>query len=170
MTKQTPKKRPASKKKTSTTKKPTASRGWTKKLLSLGFKLTLVGLAALAILGIYLDGKIRDRFDGQIWQLPAVVYGRILHLAPGDEVTIDELKRELDLLNYNKVRTPSRPGEYSSSSSRVELIRRSFEFEDGPQPAKHVMVTFSSEGVKAIKQLDDGKQRGYLRIEPKLLG
>ncbi|MDD1782312.1 penicillin-binding protein 1B [Enterovibrio sp. ZSDZ35] len=168
MTKQTPKKRPASKKKT--VAKKTASRGWGKKLISLGVKLTLVGLAALVILGIYLDGKIRDRFEGQIWQLPAVVYGRILHLAPGNEVTINELKRELDLLNYNKVRTPNRPGEYSASSTRVELIRRPFEFEDGPQPAKHVMVTFGSEGVETIKQLDDGKQRGYLRIEPKLLG
>ncbi|KXF80113.1 penicillin-binding protein 1B [Enterovibrio coralii] len=169
MTKQTPKKRPAAKKK-STKAKKTTSRGWGKTLFSLGLKLALVGLAALFILGIYLDGKIRDRFDGQIWQLPAVVYGRILHLAPGEDVTISELKRELDLLNYNKVRTPSRPGEYSASSTRVELIRRPFEFEDGPQPSKHVMVTFSSDGVESIKQLDDGKQRGYLRIEPKLLG
>ncbi|OEE70507.1 penicillin-binding protein 1B [Enterovibrio norvegicus FF-33] len=174
MTKQTPKKTTSRTRKSSTPaakkKKTPPSKGWGKKLLSLGFKLGLVGIAALAILGIYLDGKIRDRFDGQIWQLPAVVYGRILHLAPGDSVDITTLKRELDLLNYNKVRSPTRAGEYSASKNRVEIIRRPFEFEDGPESAQHVMLTFDAQGVTSIKQLDSGKQRGYLRIEPKLLG
>ncbi len=131
----------------------------------LSLKFTLVVVATLAIWGIYLDGKIQERFDGQIWQLPAVVYGRILHLAPGEAVSIDTLKRELDLLNYKRVRDPSRPGEYSASKTRVEIIRRPFEFEDGPETAQHVMITFDSEGVQSLKQLDSGKQLGYLRIE-----
>ncbi len=180
MTKQTPKKTTSrTRSKTAATKSPASkrgskksppSKGWGRRLLSLGFKLALVGIAALAILGIYLDGKIQERFEGQIWQLPAVVYGRVLHLAPGEPVDISTLKRELDLLNYNKVRNPQRPGEYSSSKTRVELVRRPFEFEDGPEQAQHVMISFSDDGVSAIKQLDSGKQRGYLRIEPKLLG
>ncbi|MGF1766609.1 penicillin-binding protein 1B [Enterovibrio makurazakiensis] len=174
MTKPTPKKTASRTRKPSTSaakkKKAPQKKGWGKKLLLLGVKLSLVGIAALVILGIYLDGKIRDRFDGQIWQLPAVVYGRVLHLAPGDAVDITTVKRELDLLNYNKVRSPKRAGEYSASKTRIELIRRPFDFEDGPEGAQHVMLTFGSEGVTAIKQLDSGKQRGYLRIEPKLLG
>ncbi|WP_325891635.1 penicillin-binding protein 1B [Grimontia sp. NTOU-MAR1] len=147
-----------------------AKKSWGKKLLSFGFKCTLVVVAVMGIWGIYLDSKIQERFDGQIWQLPAVVYGRILHLAPGESVTIDTLKRELDILNYKRVRNPSRPGEYSASRTRVEIIRRPFEFEDGPEQAQHVMISFSGEGVQSLKQLDSGKQLGYLRIEPKLLG
>lgn len=144
--------------------------GWFKKLFMFGLKLAVVGIAALVILGIYLDGMIKDRFDGQIWKLPAVVYGRILHLAPGDDVTIRELKRELDTLNYQKVQTPKRPGEYSASSTRVELIRRPFEFEDGAEPERHAMVSFNTTGVESITLQDSKKQLGYLRVEPKLLG
>lgn len=160
-----PRKRASSKKKA-----PKSSNGWGKRLLSLVLKCALVVVAALVMWGIYLDGKIQERFDGQIWQLPAVVYGRILHLAPGEPVTIDTLKRELDLLNYKRVRDPSRPGEYSASKTRVEIIRRPFEFEDGPESAQRVMITFDESGVQSLKQLDSGKQLGYLRIEPKLLG
>ncbi|CZF83623.1 Penicillin-binding protein 1B [Grimontia celer] len=175
MTKETKNTKPRTRRKTASPrggKKKTASakKGWGKKLLSFGFKCTLVFVAVMAIWGIYLDSKIQERFDGQIWQLPAVVYGRILHLAPGEAVTIDTLKRELDILNYKRVRNPSRPGEYSASKTRVEIIRRPFEFEDGPEQAQHAMISFSGEGVQSLKQLDSGKQLGYLRIEPKLLG
>ena len=44
----------------------------------LAFKLGLVLFAGLLVTGIYLDSLIRDKFDGQKWQLPALVYSRPL--------------------------------------------------------------------------------------------
>lgn len=150
-------------------KKPPVKKG-AKWLLILLSKLSLVGIALCIILGVYLDGKIQERFEGSLWQLPAVVYGRVLHLAPGDKVTIEELRRELNTLNYLKVNDPQKPGEFSASANRIELIRRPFEFEDGNEPEQHVMVNFDKFGITSIKQMDNQKERGYLRIEPKLLG
>lgn len=141
-----------------------------KMLFFLALKLMVVVVALLVIFGVYLDGKIQERFEGQLWELPAVVYGRILHLAPGNELTIDELKQELASLNYLKVNKPLNPGEYSASKNSIELIRRSFEFEDGQEPELHVMVSFDKQGVSSIEQINTKKQLGYLRIEPKLLG
>lgn len=156
-------------KKARKTKKASPQKGY-QKLLILLLKLSLVGVALCVILGVYLDGKIRERFDGELWQLPPVVYGRILHLAPGDDLSIVDLKRELGLLNYHKVQIPEKAGQYSASKSRIELIRRPFEFEDGKESAQHVMITFDDQTITSIKQVNNKKQLAYLRMEPKLLG
>ncbi|OOF34769.1 penicillin-binding protein 1B [Salinivibrio costicola] len=151
--------------------KAAAKPSWNKRLLSLGLKCSLVGIAAVVMLGIYLDGKIQDRFSsGQIWQLPGVVYGRVINLSPGSDVSLLQLRQQLDALNYQKVRTPKRPGEYSASQTRLEIIRRPFDFEDGPAPARHAMLSFGDNQVNQITDVSANQSLGLLRIEPKLLG
>ena len=141
-----------------------------KKVVGFCIKASMAGAALLFVAGIYLDGKIDERFEKPLWDLPAVVYSRVLYIAPGEPITIDAFKSELALLNYKRVRNPKNPGEYSASNSRIELYRRPFEFEDGYSAAQHVMVTFNAAGVTKITQVDDRKERGYLRLEPKMLG
>lgn len=166
-------KKPARKR---TTKSPKRSpnksnqRVWLKKLWSIGWKVGLAGFAILLFVGIYLDSVVRQRFDGQLFSLPTVVYARILNLAPGDSISIQEVRNELDVLNYRKVRQPRYAGEYSSSSSKIELIRRPFEFTDGPEPDRRIMLHFNQSGLQRIQSLDKKGDLGYLRIEPKMLG
>ncbi|KLU98704.1 penicillin-binding protein 1B [Photobacterium aphoticum] len=166
-----PRKKPASR---SRKKTPAANQGrvppWLKWLMGFGLKVTIALLAVLLVVGIYLDKVVRDRFDGQLWNLPAVVYGRVLTLQPGQAISLSEVRRELDLLQYHKVRSPQRNGEYSSSSTRIELIRRPFEFEDGPEGARHVMLTFADNTLQSIREVGTKRQLGYVRIEPKMLG
>ena len=57
--------------------------------------------------GVYLDSVVRQRFEGQLFDLPTVMHARILNLAPGDSISIQEVRNELDVLNYRKVRTSS---------------------------------------------------------------
>ncbi|MFD2178747.1 penicillin-binding protein 1B [Veronia pacifica] len=169
------------KKKSSTTRKSPAKKSsnkknnqqkknWFRWTAVLGLKLGLCCVAVMALFGIYLDSKIQSRFEGQIWSLPAVVYGRVLHLEPGDNQDIQGLKQELELLNYQRVRQPEKAGQYAASSTKIEIIRRPFEFEDGSDPSRHVMISFDQQGVKKLKDMDSGKQLGFLNIEPRLLG
>ncbi|GLR03280.1 penicillin-binding protein 1B [Vibrio hyugaensis] len=137
---------------------------------SFSWKAGIALAAVLLFVGIYLDSVVKDRFDGQLFDLPTVVYARILNLNPGENITIKEMRNELDVLNYRKVSQPRYPGEYSSSSTRIELIRRPFEFADGPEPDRHVMLHFSSSGLTRIQSLESKGDLGYLRIEPKMLG
>ncbi|MEL7292228.1 MAG: penicillin-binding protein 1B [Pseudomonadota bacterium] len=145
-------------------------RSWLKTLWGIGWKSALAMFALLVVVGIYLDSVVKQRFEGQLFDLPTVVYARILNLAPGDNITLQEVRNELDVLNYRKVRQPRYPGEYSSSSSKIELMRRQFEFSDGPEPDRHVMLHFSSSGLERIESLEKSADLGYLRIEPKMLG
>lgn len=155
----------------SPSKKPERSnRSWLKAMWSFSWKAGIALAAVLLFVGIYLDSVVKNRFDGQLFDLPTVVYARILHLSPGENITIKEMRNELDVLNYRKVSQPRYPGEYSSSSTRIELIRRPFEFADGPEPDRHVMLHFSDSGLKRIQSLESKGDLGYLRIEPKMLG
>ncbi|HHF2910811.1 penicillin-binding protein 1B [Vibrio alginolyticus] len=152
-------------------KKPTnEKRSWLKVLWSFSWKAGVALAAVLLFVGIYLDSVVKERFEGQLFELPTVVYARILNLSPGENITIQELRNELDVLNYRKVSQPRYPGEYSSSSTRIELIRRPFEFADGPEPDRHIMLHFSDSGLKRIQSLESRGDLGYLRLEPKMLG
>ncbi|EMB9234432.1 penicillin-binding protein 1B [Vibrio alginolyticus] len=158
-TRRTPSKKPTNKK-----------RSWLKVLWSFSWKAGVALAAVLLFVGIYLDSVVKERFEGQLFELPTVVYARILNLSPGENITIQELRNELDVLNYRKVSQPRYPGEYSSSSTRIELIRRPFEFADGPEPDRHIMLHFSDSGLQRIQSLESRGDLGYLRLEPKMLG
>ncbi|MDR9828428.1 penicillin-binding protein 1B [Vibrio sp. FNV 38] len=164
-----PKKR-AVKKRKPTKKSLSTKQGFGGKLWSFAWKSALALLALLLVIGIYLDTVVRQKFDGQLFDLPTVVYARILTLTPGQEITIQEVRNELDVLNYRKVSQPKYPGEYSSSSTRIELIRRPFEFSDGQEDERHAMLHFSGEQINRIQSLEHDGDLGYLRIDPKMLG
>ncbi|EKO3961692.1 penicillin-binding protein 1B [Vibrio fluvialis] len=166
--KTTPAKKSAPRK--SSSSKPSGSRSWLKRLWSLGWKVGLALAAVLIFTGIYLDSMIKQRFEGQLFELPTVVYARILTLEPGSDISIKQMRNELDVLNYRKVSQPRYAGEYSASSTRIELIRRPFEFADGPEPDRHVMLIFDDNGLNRIQSLEKRGDLGYLRIEPKMLG
>ncbi|MDN3615094.1 penicillin-binding protein 1B [Vibrio gallaecicus] len=150
--------------------KQKSSKGWLKTLWSIGWKSTLAVAAVLLFVGIYLGTIVKQKFDGQLFDLPTVVYARVLHLSPGTQVSIEQIRNELDVLNYRKVQAPRHPGEYSSSSTKIELIRRPFEFVDGPEPDRHIMLFFKGNELTRIKSLEQDADMGYLRIEPKMLG
>lgn len=167
-TKKTARKRTSKPRKRTSSKK--GQRRWLRMIWSVSWKAALAGFAVLLFVGIYLDSVVKQRFDGQLFDLPTVVYARILNLAPGEAISLKEVTNELDVLNYRKVRQPRYPGEYSSSSSKIELIRRPFEFTDGPEPDRHVMLYFNQSGLTRIQSLEHKGEMGYLRIEPKMLG
>ncbi|MGF1720069.1 penicillin-binding protein 1B [Vibrio kyushuensis] len=162
--------RKAAKRKPARKRKSSSQRSWLKVLWSIGWKLGLAGLAVLVFVGVYLDSVVKQKFEGQLFSLPTVVYARILNITPGSSTTLKQLSNELDVLNYRKVRQPRYPGEYSSSSNKLEVIRRPFEFSDGPEPSRHVMIHFDSNGVTRIQSLEQSGNLGYLRIDPKMLG
>ncbi|SJZ89111.1 penicillin-binding protein 1B [Vibrio cincinnatiensis] len=165
--KKTPTKRSSSRKNPNSKTKKTS---WGLRLWGVVWKGTFALAAVLLVSGLYLNSVVKQRFEGQLFDLPTVVYARILTLQPGDPITLSEVRNELDVLNYRKVAHPRFPGEYSSSSTKIELIRRPFEFSDGPEPDRHVMLSFDQHSLTQIQSLEQRGQLGYLRLDPKMLG
>ncbi|CAH6829861.1 peptidoglycan glycosyltransferase/peptidoglycan DD-transpeptidase MrcB [Vibrio chagasii] len=169
-TKAKPRKPRATAKKGKSKAKKAGNRGWLKILWGIAWKAGLALAALLLFVGIYLDSVVKQRFEGQLFDLPTVVYARVLDLSPGTQVSLVQVKNELDVLNYRKVSSPRHPGEYSSSSTRIEMIRRPFEFVDGPEADRHVMLHFNGNELTRIQSLEKKGDMGYLRVEPKMLG
>ncbi len=169
-TKAKPRKPRAAAKKGKSKAKKAGNRGWLKILWGIAWKAGLALAALLLFVGIYLDSVVKQRFEGQLFDLPTVVYARVLDLSPGTQVSLVQVKNELDVLNYRKVSSPRHPGEYSSSSTKIEMIRRPFEFVDGPEADRHVMLHFNGNELTRIQSLEKKGDMGYLRVEPKMLG
>ncbi|MFQ6372737.1 penicillin-binding protein 1B [Shewanella sp. YIC-542] len=149
-------------------KKNPAPSVW-RKLWSLGWKIGLVAVAALTIYCIYLDQIIARKFEGQKWYLPAQIFSRSMSLYPGAPVSHAQLIDELKLLGYRKVANPKQIGEFSASSSRVELWRRPFLHPQGQQDAQRAMISFDSNGVTRVERMSDRRQLAVFHLEPVLL-
>jgi penicillin-binding protein 1B len=154
----------------SSSKKVVSSPGWFRRIWGIGWKVGVTLLTIIIFYGFYLNSRVTQRFEGQLFDLPTVVYARILSLSPGDNISLAELRQELDVLNYRKVAHPRFAGEYSASATKIELIRRPFEFSDGPEPERHVMLYFEAGELTRIQSLDAHQDLGFLRLEPKMLG
>ncbi|WP_036798941.1 penicillin-binding protein 1B [Photobacterium marinum] len=142
-------------------------RNWLKSACIGGVMLAGIGVVGL---GVSLNQTVTEKFEGQLWQLPSVVYARELTLHPGAPIRYEDLINELEVLKYRKVDNPKKSGEYSTSRLRVEFIRRPFEFRDGEQNKRHVVVEFGYSKVKRIYEVGSGRELGILRVEPKMLG
>ncbi|GGP55178.1 penicillin-binding protein 1B [Shewanella saliphila] len=164
MTKKTPKK--------TNTKKSKAKRSttsWWRPLWSFTWKLSLVGLAVVTFYAIYLDQIIAQKFEGQKWHLPAQVFSRPMALYPGAAVNHPQLMAELKLLGYRKVANPRQVGEFSASSTKIELWRRPFLHPEGNQAEQRVMISFDSNGVSSVKRMSDKRELAVFHLEPVLL-
>ncbi|MDP2562169.1 penicillin-binding protein 1B [Psychrobium sp. 1_MG-2023] len=168
MTKKTDDKPTAEEKKSKATKSKTA-KSWRKKLLVLSAKLLLVMFAVIGGYGIYLDGKIEQKFSHDHWDIPAKVYAQSLSLKPRQAIARNQVINELEELNYRRVSNPSSPGEYSVSKTKIDINRRAFNYVDGPHPAKRVMLNFKGSYLSSITTRNNKESLTQFNIEPKLL-
>ncbi len=135
----------------------------------LAAKLALVLFACLLVTGIYLDSLIREKFDGQKWQLPALVYSRPLELYPGQRLSQKQMLHELKLLNYRVSDKPHGAGQYALGGNKLVLIRRPFKFADGNELARPLLLTFNGQRLQRIQNADSQRDLGYVRMDPVLL-
>ena len=127
----------------------------------------LLCVAALAglVFCVYLDQKVREKFDGKKWALPAKVYARPLELYAGLALSADDLGYELNLLGYRLGRSLAQPGDVVHRGQSWEIYTRGFEFGADDELARKVALRFDG---KLISQLQDSRGRDIdlLRLEP----
>lgn len=160
----------STRKKSSKKVKKNKKRSLWRRFLSLLFKLFLVFVAVAVIYGIYLDQQIKERIDGNVWELPAAVYGQIIDLEPDSEYSLSDVVTMLNGAQYRQQDTKAtRPGEFIVSNDAIEIYRRPFTFPDGEEKAFRVKITFYDNRIDRITNLDTGRDFGLLKIDPKLI-
>ncbi len=132
-------------------------------------KFALVGCVIFAVVAVYLDSHVRNKLTERLWQAPAQVYSRALHLYPEMPITLEDFQRELDLLGYRSTSELQQPGEVVRQKTKFRVYRRAFSFEDKAEPAQQLYVHISD---SRIVDLRDGKNNpvDLARMDPVSLG
>ena len=55
-------------------------------------KMTLLTVFVISLYSIYLDSKVRSKFEGQRWQVPVQVFGKLESYELGGQLNLTDLK------------------------------------------------------------------------------
>ncbi|RAU16614.1 penicillin-binding protein 1B [Nitrincola tibetensis] len=133
-------------------------------------KLSILGAVFFAVVLIYVDGQVREKFEGKRWALPAKVYARPLELYPGQSISIQDLREELTGLGYRFVSAAQGPGNVEVANNRVRVITRGFDFPDGAEPQRRLMLEFSGERLQRLYDEARNETLPLVRMEPIQIG
>ena len=131
-------------------------------------KLSLVGLVVLAVLMAYLDAKVRDKFEGKRWALPAKVFARPMELYTGLELKPKYLIQELEQIGYQRVPNVQTPGQYMVDGNEIDIYRRYVRLYDGEESAARIHIRFDGKTISGLWV--EGVPTEIARLEPLLIG
>lgn len=138
-------------------------------LISTALKLLLAGICSLALYSIYLDGRIRAKMDGQIWNLPAEVYSRIERISLDDRLYLEQVKQLLLDNGYRQVSMIATPGDFKIENNAIVLLRRAFQFPENPEAQRVLRLRFAQDRLIQIEDLVQQKTIDAFRLDPKLI-
>ncbi len=136
-------------------------------LISMSVKLALIFVFTIGLYSIYLDAKVHKAFEGQRWQLPIQVYGKVETLSVKQVFSVNRLAEYLRLSGYRKVATITQPGQFSQSTKAINFYRRTFDFGHGVAPEISVRVVFEDNKISQL--LVEQKNVAKVTLEPILV-
>jgi penicillin-binding protein 1B len=139
-------------------------------LLSLILLIIIIAACvALAVYMVHLDKIVREKFEGQRWEIPAKVYARPLELFVGAELSPEELKSELTMLNYRRMDNYDQTGTWTVSGNTWFVHTRGFDFDNGQEPEQVLKIEFQGNQIIDIQStMQTGT--GMVRLEPIVIG
>jgi len=176
-------KKPVSKKsstKKATVKKKTSVKASKKRVVKDKSTLTLLRPVIIFFLAIFilsfvlwaalLDYKVREKFEGKRWSVPAKVYSRPLELFVGLQIHPSDLLAELKRLQYKESRLQNLQdtGSFTMkiinpNSANFTIKTRGFYFSDGEQASQLIRLEIVDKYIVA-------SSHAIGRLEPQLIG
>lgn len=133
--------------------------------------LSILGaLGALAAYVLYLDGQVRNQFEGKRWALPAHVYARPLELYAGKHLSAEALIEELSLLGYRPADDTATPGSFHRTGPTMLLHTRSFVSWDGREPSRRLRLELNGGVIAGISDARSGGAVALARLDPVRIG
>lgn len=152
-------------------------RTWRSRLLWAMVWFTVLVTGLVLLWAVYLDYKVRERFEGKKWELPARVYAQPLEVYVGMDLPAVMLENSLRRLGYRFVtdaRTPSagqvikRPVA-TANDVRYQIHSRGFDFWDKREPAQSFVLRIRNDRVEQLLTAT-GDQLPIVRFEPEEIG
>ena len=143
-----------------------------KRALVLFAKLAFILLILLAFYTLYLDAKVVEKFEGQRWQVPVQVFGKVERFYIGSEINLTQLNDNLLQTGYRRTSKVSKPGDFALSKNRIIIYRRAFDFGSGvEEPEIATIDVIHKNQTQVVSQLYiDNQEADSIEIEPYLMG
>ncbi len=139
-------------------------------LIALIFSVLIIGgFVAFGIYLIRLDNIIRDKFEGQRWDIPAKVFARPLEIYTNAPVNQQDFAQELKLLGYKSASSYDKSGSYVSQGNTLYVHTRGFDFGDSVEPEQILELTFNDQKISEVRTTKPSTS-GITRLEPLLIG
>lgn len=139
-------------------------------LLALIFSiLVIAAFLAFSIYLIRMDNIVRNKFEGQRWDIPAKVFARPLEIYTNAPVNQTDFTQELKLLGYKNSDSYTKSGNYVTSGDSLYVHTRGFDFGDSAEPEQVLKVTFDNNQVGEVSATKPSST-GIARLEPLLIG
>ena len=139
-------------------------------IIALIFCVLIIGaFLAFSVYLIRLDNLIRDKFEGNRWDIPAKVFARPLEVYANAPVAQDDFEQELKLLGYKGSDSYAKPGSYVAQANSFYVHTRGFDFGDSVDPEQILQVTFANDVIADVKATKP-TNTGIARLEPMLIG
>ncbi len=131
--------------------------------------LVISAFVAFSIYLIKLDNIVREKFEGQRWDIPAKVFARPMDLYINAPVSQTDFQEELKLLGYNASDSYTKSGSYVTSGSTMYVHTRGFDFGDRVEPEQILKVNFGADQITELSATKPSTS-GIARLEPMLIG
>lgn len=139
-------------------------------LLALIFSILVIGVfLVFSIYLIRMDNIVRDKFEGQRWDIPAKVFARPLEVYTNAPVNQTDFTQELKLLGYKNSESYTKSGSYVTSGDELYVHTRGFDFGDSVEPEQVLKVTFADNQIGEVSATKPSST-GIARLEPLLIG
>lgn len=139
-------------------------------LLAIIFSLFIIGIfVAFSIYLIRIDNIVRDKFEGQRWDIPAKVFARPLEVYTNAPVNQTDFTQELKLLGYKNADSYTKSGNYVVSGQELYVHTRGFDFGDSVEPEQVLKVSFANNQIAEVSATKPSST-GIARLEPLLIG
>jgi len=124
-----------------------------------------MGALVAAAYVLKLDDQVKTQFAGKLWALPARVFARPLELYEGQTLFADNLEKELNLLNYSKIRgNPSGTGQFSRQGNTFAIFSRGFRFAEDSEPERAFKLTIRKGRISSLRHANNDDPLNLMRI------
>lgn len=136
--------------------------------LRSSLKLFLTLFVAVGMGLVYLNASLIRQFESLSWAVGAKIFARPLELYSGVMFSQEQVRFELDLLNYESVQDSPAQGQYRIDGNSLWVGMRGHNYPDGKEPDRLVQINFSKNLVEMVRN-GDSEPLEIIRFEPLVL-
>ncbi|WP_180097054.1 MULTISPECIES: penicillin-binding protein 1B [unclassified Acinetobacter] len=141
----------------------------------MGFFALIFSILVISIFVVFsiylikLDNIVREKFEGQRWDIPAKVFARPMEVYVNAPVSQQDFQQELKLLGYKNSDSYAKSGNFVTTGNTLYVHTRGFDFGDRVEPEQVLKVSFSANQVTEVSATKPSSS-GIARLEPLLIG